>query len=158
MTTTILVAGATGDLGQRIVRELLQHDVRLRVLTRPGSTSASALFGDDDRIEVVSAAYSDHTALTAASTGVDVVVSAVSGIRPVIVDAQRALLKAAIAAGVPRFIPSDYSADYRSIAPGSNRNFEIRREFAAEVDAAPIQATSILNGMFTDLHRRARRR
>ncbi|MGA1813077.1 NmrA family NAD(P)-binding protein [Frondihabitans sp. 4ASC-45] len=151
MTTTILVAGATGDLGQRIVRELLQHDVRLRVLTRPGSTSASALFGDDDRIEVVSAAYSDHTALTAASTGVDVVVSAVSGIRPVIVDAQRALLKAAVAAGVPRFIPSDYSADYRSIAPGSNRNFEIRREFAAEVDAAPIQATSILNGMFTDL-------
>lgn len=151
MTTTILVAGATGDLGQRIVRELLQHDVRLRVLTRPGSTSASALFGDDDRIEVVSASYSDHTALTAASTGVDVVVSAVSGIRPVIVDAQRALLKAAIAAGVPRFIPSDYSADYRSIAPGSNRNFEIRREFAAEVDAAPIQATSILNGMFTDL-------
>jgi uncharacterized protein YbjT (DUF2867 family) len=151
MTTTILVAGATGDLGQRIVRELLQHDVRLRVLTRPDSTSASALFGDDDRIEVVSAAYSDHTALTAASTGVDVVVSAVSGIRPVIVDAQRALLKAAVAAGVPRFIPSDYSADYRSIAPGSNRNFEIRREFAAEVDAAPIQATSILNGMFTDL-------
>ncbi|RPE77918.1 MULTISPECIES: NmrA family NAD(P)-binding protein [unclassified Frondihabitans] len=151
MTTTILVAGATGDLGQRIVRELLQHDVRLRVLTRPGSASASALFGDDDRIEVVSAAYSDHTALTAASTGVDVVVSAVSGIRPVIVDAQRALLKAAVAAGVPRFIPSDYSADYRSIAPGSNRNFEIRREFAAEVDAAPIQATSILNGMFTDL-------
>lgn len=52
---------------------------------------------------------------------------------------------------MPRFIPSDYSADYRSIAPGSNRNFEIRREFAAEVDAAPIQATSILNGMFTDL-------
>lgn len=151
MTQTILVAGATGDLGQRIVRELLQHDVRLRVLTRPGTPSASALFGDDDRIEVVSAAYSDHTALTAASTGVDGVVSAVSGIRPVIVDAQRALLKAAVTAGVPRFIPSDYSADYRSIAPGSNRNFELRREFAAEVDAAPIRATSILNGMFTDL-------
>jgi hypothetical protein len=84
-------------------------------------------------------------------TGVDVVVSAVNGLRSVIVDAQRALLKATVAAGVPRFIPSDYSADYRRIAPDSNRNFELRREFAADVDAAPVQATSILNGMFTDL-------
>jgi uncharacterized protein YbjT (DUF2867 family) len=151
MTNTVLIAGATGDLGQRIVRELLQRDVRIRVLTRPGSASAAALFGDDDRIDIVTAAYFDHTALTAAISGVDVVVSAVSGLRPVIVDAQSALLKATVAAGVPRFIPSDYSADYRQIAPRTNRNFEIRREFAAEVDAAPVQATSILNGMFTDL-------
>jgi uncharacterized protein YbjT (DUF2867 family) len=151
MTKTILLAGATGDLGQRIARELLERDVRLRVLTRPASTTATKLFGGNDRVDVVAASYSDHAALTAAVSGVDVVVSAVSGIRPVIVDAQRALLKAAVAAGVPRFIPSDYSADYRQIAPGSNRNFEIRREFAADVDAAPLQATSILNGMFTDL-------
>lgn len=151
MTSTILVAGATGDLGRRIVRELLQHDVRLRVLTRPGSTTADALFGADDRIEIVTAAYSDHAALTAAASGVDVVVSAVSGVRPVILDAQRALLKATVAAGVPRIIPSDYSADYRRVTPGSNRNFELRREFAGDLDAAPIRATSILNGMFTDL-------
>jgi uncharacterized protein YbjT (DUF2867 family) len=150
MTDTILLAGATGDLGQRIARELLERDVQLRVLTRPGSDTAAALFGDNNRIDIVTA-YSDHAALTAAVSGVDVVVSAVSGVRPVIVDAQRALLKATVAAGVPRFIPSDYSADYRQITPGSNRNFEIRREFAADVDAAPVRATSILNGMFTDL-------
>jgi uncharacterized protein YbjT (DUF2867 family) len=151
MTKTILVAGATGDLGERITRQLLHHDVRLRVLTRPGSGTADALYGDDDRIDIVTAAYSDHAAMTAAVSGVDVVVSAVSGIRPVIVDAQRSLLRATVAAGVPRFIPSDYSADYRQISPGSNRNFELRREFAADVDAAPVQSTSILNGMFTDL-------
>ena len=151
MSPTILVAGATGDLGQRIVRELLMHDVRLRVLTRPGSGAAATLFGGNDRIDIVTAAYSDHAALMTAVDGVDVVLSAVSGIRPVIVDAQRNLLKAAVAAGVPRFIPSDHSADYRPIAPGSNRNFELRREFAADLDAAPIRATSILNGMFAEL-------
>jgi uncharacterized protein YbjT (DUF2867 family) len=69
----------------------------------------------------------------------------------VIVDAQRILLAAAGATGVPRFIPSDYSSDYRQIAIGSNRNFELRREFAADLDAAPIQATSILNGAFADM-------
>ncbi|WIB14837.1 NmrA family NAD(P)-binding protein [Curtobacterium sp. MCPF17_050] len=151
MTSTVLVAGATGDLGQRIVRELLERDVRVRVLTRPGSGTATDLFGADPRVDVVAAAYTDHAALTEAVAGVDVVASAVSGTRPVIVDAQRALLAATVAAGVPRFIPSDYSADYRRITPGTNRNFELRREFAAEVDAAPVRATSILTGMFTDL-------
>jgi uncharacterized protein YbjT (DUF2867 family) len=151
MTSTVLIAGATGDLGRRIVRALLQHDVRLRVLTRPGSATVAALFGDEERIEVVVADYADGAALTTAVTGVDVVVSAVSGVRPVIVDAQRALLAAAVAAGVPRFLPSDYSADYRSIAVGSNRNLQLRREFAADVDAAPIRATSILNGAFAEI-------
>ncbi|MBF0722322.1 NmrA family NAD(P)-binding protein [Sanguibacter inulinus] len=151
MTSTVLVAGATGDLGRRIVRELLGLDAQVRVLTRPGSSAAGDLFGGDGRVEVAAAAYSDHAALTAALAGADVVVSAVSGTRPVIVDAQRALLRAAVAAGVPRFVPSDYSADYRRISPGSNRNFELRRELAAEVDAAPVRATSVLNGMFAEL-------
>ena len=151
MTSTVLVAGATGDLGRRIVRELLQRDARVRVLTRPGNPSAAAVPGDEPRVEVVTAAYSDHVALTAAVSGADVVVSAVSGTRPVVVDAQRALLAATVAAGVPRFVPSDFSVDYRRITPGSNRNLDMRREFAADVDAAPVRATSILNGMFTEL-------
>lgn len=151
MTTTALVAGATGDLGHRIVRELRRHDVRVRVLTRPGSGADPAPFGADEGVEVVRAAYTDQAALTAAAEGTDVVVSAVSGVRPVILDAQRALLRATVAAGVRRFVPSDYSADYRRIGVGSNRNFELRREFAADVDAAPVRATSVLNGMFTEL-------
>lgn len=133
------------------MHELLQHDTRVRVLTRPSSAAAQSGFADDDRIDVVTAAYTDRPALVAALAGVDVVVSAVSGTRAVIVDAQRALLGAAVEAGVPRFIPSDYAADYRSITPGSNRNFELRREFAAALDAAPIRATSVLNGAFTDM-------
>lgn len=151
MTTSVLVAGATGDLGRRIVRDLLTHDTRIRVLTRPGGGTAAALYGANERIDIVTAAYTDPTALTQALSGTDVVVSAVSGTRPVIVDAQRALLAAAVAAGVPRFIPSDYSSDYRQIALGSNRNFELRREFAADLDAAPIQVTSVLNGAFADM-------
>lgn len=150
-TSTVLVAGATGDLGQRIVRELLRHDISVRVLTRPGSGKAHGIYGGEDRVEIHEAAYTDRAALVAAMSGADVVTSAVSGARPVIVDAQRALLAAAVEAGVARFIPSDYSADYRRVTPGSNRNFELRREFAAELDAAPIRVTSVLNGAFADM-------
>ena len=151
MTSTVLVAGATGDLGRRIVRELLRHDTLVRVLTRPGSGRAHGIFGDEDRVKIHEAAYTDRAGLVSALSGVDTVISAVSGARPVIVDAQRALLAAAVDAGVARFIPSDYSADYRRITPGSNRNFELRREFAAELDAASIRVTSVLNGAFADM-------
>jgi uncharacterized protein YbjT (DUF2867 family) len=150
-TATVLVAGATGDLGRRIVRELLRHDTLVRVLTRPGTGTAHGMYGGDDRVEVHEVAYTDRAGLASALSGVDTVISAVSGARPVIVDAQRALLAAAVAAGVARFIPSDYSADYRRITPGSNRNFELRRELAADLDAAPIRVTSVLNGAFADM-------
>ena len=151
MTSTVLVAGATGDLGQRIVGELLRNDTLVRVLTRPGSGKAHGIYGGQDRVEIHEVDYTDAPAMVSALSGVDAVVSAVSGARPVIIDIQRALLTAAVDAGVARFIPSDYSADYRRIAPGSNRNFELRREFAAELDAAPIRVTSVLNGAFADM-------
>ena len=151
MTRTVLVAGGIGDLGERIVRELLRHDARVRVLTRPGSARAQDLFGDRTRVDIVEADYADPVALTSALSGMDTVVSAVSGAAPVIIDAQRALLAAAVRAGVRRFVPSDYSSDYRRIALGSNRNFELRRQFAADVDAAGIRATSVPNGAFTDM-------
>ncbi|RIJ51330.1 NmrA family NAD(P)-binding protein, partial [Clavibacter phaseoli] len=49
----VVVAGATGDLGRRIVRELLAAGARVRVLTRPGSAAATEAWGDDPRVEVV---------------------------------------------------------------------------------------------------------
>ncbi len=151
MTTSILVAGATGDLGRRITRELLTHDTEVRVLTRPGSGTAHELYADEPRVTVVEATYADPAVLSDALVGVDTVVSALSGTRSVIVDAQRILVEAAVLAGVARFIPSDYSADYRRIAVGSNRNLELRREFAGFLDAAALRSTSVLNGAFTDM-------
>lgn len=153
-SSTVLVAGATGDLGSRIVDALLaaDPDVRVRALSRSATgPAADRLTRRSDRVSVSAADYDDHDRLVTALAGVDVVVSALSGTRSVIVDAQTSLLRAAVDAGVPRFVPSDYSADYRAITPGTNRNFELRREFAATLDAAPIRATSVLNGAFTDM-------
>src|SRR5688500_15201068 len=66
-------------------------------------------------------------------------------------DVQSNLLNAAVASGVPRFIPSDYCIDYTRLPVGHNRNLDLRRAFMEILDKAPIQATSILNGMFMDL-------
>ena len=84
-------------------------------------------------------------------SGVTCVVSALAGLRDVIIDAQKVLLDAAIAAGVPRFIPSDYSLDFTKFSHGENRNLDLRREFHTYLDSTSIAATSIFNGAFMEL-------
>ncbi len=68
-----------------------------------------------------------------------------------IVEAQSVLLEAAIAAGVPRFIPSDFCTDFTTLPEGENRNFDLRREFHKRLDVAPIASTSIFNGAFGEI-------
>ena len=149
--TLIVVAGATGNLGGRIARQLRDRGADVRALVRTESEAQTVAALERDGIAVSRVDYARQAELTRACEGASCVVSALSGLRPVIVDAQGALLDAAVAAGVPRFVPSDYCIDYQGLVPGGNRNLDLRREFRVRVDRAPIGATSILNGMFTDL-------
>ncbi|WP_231590667.1 NmrA family NAD(P)-binding protein [Hymenobacter terrenus] len=148
---TIALAGATGDLGFRIAQSLLERGAIVRALVRPGSTKPEITSLRNLGAAIVEVDFNSVPALTHACAGASCVVSALSGLRDVIVDGQKRLLDAAVAAGVPRFIPSDYSIDYTKLLDSSNRNLDLRREFSQRLDQAPIQATSILNGMFTDL-------
>jgi hypothetical protein len=86
-----------------------------------------------------------------ACMGMSCVVSALQGLRDVIVDAQTVLLDAAIKADVPRFIPSDYSIDFTKFPAGENRNLDLRREFHKRLDETSISATTIYNGAFAEL-------
>jgi NmrA-like family protein len=95
--------------------------------------------------------FSRPATVASACSGASCVVSALSGLREVIVDAQTSLLEAGLDAGVPRFIPSDYCIDFTRLPPGTNRNLDWRREFRNRVDGAPLAATSILNGAFTEM-------
>ncbi|WP_375436480.1 NmrA family NAD(P)-binding protein [uncultured Hymenobacter sp.] len=148
----IVLAGATGALGLLIAHHLRQRGATVRALVRPAaSAKAEAASLWQQGATVVEVDYDNVADLTKACTGATCVVSAVSGLREVIVETQTRLLEAAVAAGVPRFIPSDYSIDYTKLPNGSNRNLDLRREFCSRLDKAPIAATSILNGMFTDL-------
>ncbi|WP_201984630.1 NmrA family NAD(P)-binding protein [Hymenobacter rubidus] len=152
--TPIVLAGATGALGLLIAHHLRRRDAAVRALVRPESgQGAEAKSLRQQGVEVVPVDYNNAAALAQACGGASCVVSALSGLRDTIVDVQTRLLEAAVAAGVPRFIPSDFSADFTNLPEGSNRNFDLRREFQRRIDKAPIQATSILNGMFMDLLR-----
>jgi nucleoside-diphosphate-sugar epimerase len=148
---TIVLAGAAGDLGARIAKALIGRGAAVRALVR-NDVSAD----DRDRLAgtgavVAPAVVSDIGSVAAACEGAACVVSALNGLREIIVDRQGVLLDSAVKAGVPRFISSDYSADFTKTRPGDNRNLDLRREFMARADRAPIRVTSILNGAFMDM-------
>ena len=151
MNNVIVVTGATGNLGGRIVNALLNKGAQVRAIVRPGSDGAKLDELRGKGVTVIQSEMSDAHELAPALAGAAVVVSAVAGLRDVIVDTQAIVLDAAVAAGVPRFIPSDFSTDYTRLPAGDNRNFDLRREFRTYLDKAPIQATSILNGAFGEI-------
>jgi hypothetical protein len=147
----IVVAGATGNLGGRIAKILCERGVEVRALVRYGATQDKIERLQESGATVVSVDYSNASDVTSACSGVSCVVSALSGLREVILDAQTVLLEAAIKAKVPRFIPSDYSIDFTKFAPGQNRNLDLRRDFHKRLDTASISATTIFNGAFADM-------
>jgi uncharacterized protein YbjT (DUF2867 family) len=147
----ILLAGGTGDLGGRIAAALHRRRIAFRALVRPGGLAAPRSALEAAGATLVEADYEDAVALRRACEGCGCVVSALNGLEPVIMGQQGRLLDAAVAAGVPRFIPSDYALDFTRTRPGDNRNLDLRRAFMARIDRMPIRATSVLNGAFADL-------
>jgi len=139
----VLVVGASGNLGGKIVRELRARGAAVRATfhKRP----------PPDGVEAVQADLADPVALTNACAGVHTVISAVQGLADTILDGQTNLLHAAEAAGVARMIPSDYSVDFFKTQDGGNRNLDLRRAFNQRLDASKVRGTSVLNGAFMDL-------
>lgn len=151
MPDTIVLAGATGDLGGRIARALIAGDAHVRAIVRPTSDGRRIAALKRRGVEVVTVAGSDLDGLSAACAGATCLVSALSGLRDVIVDAQLRLARAAAKAKVKRFIPSDYCIDFSRLPTGSNRNLDLRRELWSRLEDVPIRPTSILSGAFADL-------
>lgn len=147
----ILVAGATGNLGLRIVRELIKLKAKVIALVRKEAPkdkiSKLKLIGS----EILYTDYEDAYSLSSSLKGVSCVVSALSGLEDVILEKQSILLDASVIAGVPRFIPSDFSIDFTKFPEGQNRNLDLRRKFHILLDNSPISNTSILNGAFADM-------
>lgn len=149
--STIILAGATGRLGQLMTGHLIARGAKVRAIVRPTSAPEKVEQLRKLGAHIVAVDFSNASQLADACRGADCVVSTLAGLREVIVDAQTQLLDAAVKAGVPRFIPSDYCIDYANLTPGENRNLDVRREFHERLEKAPIAGTSVLCGMFTDL-------
>ncbi|MBV8865099.1 MAG: NmrA family NAD(P)-binding protein [Acidobacteriaceae bacterium] len=151
MSTKVAVAGATGNLGLRIVRALAKTDALIIALARTGTAEEklTALRTAGAQVEAVDFGNKEETA--SMLDGVRCVVSTLQGLADVILQTQSRLLEAVVEASVPRFIPSDFATDFRQLPAGENRNFDLRRKFHETLDPAPVRATSIFNGAFAEI-------
>ncbi|MEV4018791.1 aromatic alcohol reductase [Nonomuraea angiospora] len=149
--STVFVAGATGRLGRLIIDSLRRRDVQIRALVRPGNAEGRQAF-DDPAIEIVEGDIRDPAdRLTRALQGVDVVVSAVQGGAEVIIDGQVNLLRAAEQAGVPRWIPSDFSLGIDRLDYGDNDFADLRKKAAEAFRGSSVATTSVLCGAFLEV-------
>jgi len=99
----VLLIGASGNLGPSVLREFLNSPFNISVLSRQEST---ATFPSD--VKVIKADYSSSSSLTAALQGQDAVISIVGGVA---LGDQQKFIDAAIAAGVKRFLPSEFGSN-----------------------------------------------
>ena len=157
MTTklTVLVAGSTGMLGSKIVSALLDKgklDVRAMVRSTNDTNPKNRQKIDAMKAKgatIVEGDVMQPETLLPLCTGVDVVVSAI-GNNEVTVPGQKNLIDAAKQQGVKRFIPSDYSADYRGLNYGDNDNLDKRKEVLEYLQQSGLDYTLVLNGAFMD--------
>jgi nucleoside-diphosphate-sugar epimerase len=147
----IVVAGGTGNLGGKIIKALLDKGAEVRALVRSTSNPEKISQLESLGSKVISVDMSSEEEIATACKGATCVVSALAGLQDVIIDTQKVLLNATIKAGVPRFIPSDYSLDFTNFHNGENRNLDLRREFHRYLDSTSIHATTIFNGAFMDM-------
>ncbi len=147
----IIVAGATGNLGARIVKALTSRGADVISLVRVDTDVAKVRTLQDLGSKIARIDQGNTDQIAEAASGAACAISALQGLRDVIIDAQKAILDAAVKAGIPRFIPSDFASDFTKQPEGENRNFDLRREFYRALDHASIRATSIFNGAFGEI-------
>ena len=111
---TYLITGATGDVGSKVVRQLLDRGERPRVFVRDAA-KAQMLFGD--RVDVIVGDLGDAASLGVALDGADAVFLVNSG--PSIPELDALAAKAAKAAGVKHMVKLSSMDVEQSLAIGA---------------------------------------
>lgn len=142
----VIIIGAGGNLGPSILDAFLKESsFHTTVLSRQGSKSTFP-----SGVKVIHADYDSNTSLKDAFHGQDAVISLVGGTA---LGDQNKLVDAAIAAGVKRFIPSEYGSNTpdkrtRDIVPVFEAKISTVNYLKSKESA--ISWTSIITGPFFD--------
>ena len=104
--TRVVLAGATGNLGIPVLEALLEATFAVTVLSRTGGNSSR--LEAHPHLTISEVDFQSVQSLTPALRGIDVVVSCMATLA---IGSQNALIDAAVAAGVKRFIPAEFGMD-----------------------------------------------
>ncbi|ETN41055.1 uncharacterized protein HMPREF1541_02990 [Cyphellophora europaea CBS 101466] len=143
---SVAIAGASGAVGTHVLQALLNAGFQVTVLTR--SKKAGAY---DASVKVVEVDFTSLESLTAALQNIDAAVSTVAGEA---IPVQGVLIDAAAAAGVKRFIPSEYGSctthPELQTYPWYEDAFNIRQKLQEKARAGKLTWTVVACGAFRE--------
>jgi uncharacterized protein YbjT (DUF2867 family) len=154
--TRILLAGATGMLGNRIATHLLEDPaVELRLLVRAGALDDSRKQRALEPLITAGARLregdvTDPASLDEPTRDIEVVVSALQGDAEIVIDGQVALATAAATNGARRILPSDFAVDLFKATPGEHASFDLRRTADEQIAKLDLEQVNVLCGAFLD--------
>lgn len=142
----IALAGATGNLGPSVLAALASANYTITILSRTGAPVPNA--PQDATIKKVD--FTSLSSLTSALQGIDALVSCLPdfSLQPLLIDA-------AIAAGVQRFLPSEFGSDSYGNAnarslPVFKDKVKTQEYLKQKAEEGKISYTVVVNGAFLD--------
>jgi len=151
---SILVVGATGNLGKYITLECLKKpELLVNILVRDPKK-------DKDLCEQVQQAggkcikgdVTKPETIKDCTKGIHTVISAVIGDFETVVGGQKNLLEDSLKNGVKRFVPSDFSFYIWNLKKGEHFFTTQRLEFRESLDKSSIKGLHVSNGFFMETY------
>lgn len=146
----VLIVGATGNIGQKLIDSFLNRNQAVRILARNPSSIPSATLSKLEGV-IQSSSYYDIDALDRACKGVDAVVCAFSGIPELQLEGQLLLLRAAERAGVKRFAPASWNYDWSNMSLNQLEIYDPYISFRKHVElSSSIKPMYVLCGILAE--------
>jgi uncharacterized protein YbjT (DUF2867 family) len=145
----ILIAGATGNLGPHLVKELTNQGHQVTVLLRSETLKNPEKLQPLQKagVSIIEGDLGDYQALEKACANQDIVISAVGGGQ---IMQQVDLAKAAKQAGVKRFIPSEFGVDPFAAGDGACDLFDAKAGAQKQIKKVGIPMTPIYTNGFME--------
>ncbi|KAK7214460.1 hypothetical protein V2G26_002463 [Clonostachys chloroleuca] len=148
----VLISGATGSLGFRLIDSIISRGHQVRVVARhPEKISAERFEKLESFVKATS--YYDIPAIEKACAGVDAAVICAYNEAPHLqLDGQLILLRASERAGVQRFLASSFCAEYRGMQLGEQDSYDGFLSFDAQArKSSSINPNYIFTGALSEV-------
>lgn len=148
---SILIAGATGKLGSRVTKYCLaKQNLAVNILIRnPDKNKELCESVTHAGGNVIKADLKDPESLKDVTKGIHTLISTVDGEDTL--PGQLLLLEDGIKNGLKRFVPSDYTLNYKNYKIGDSFVYDIPLKFREKLEQTNVKGLHVFPGIITEV-------
>jgi len=149
----VAVIGATGQVGTPLTRGLLKEGHQVTAIVRGRNPNNELSLADHETLGakvVICADMQNDDAVAEAIAGCDTLVASVPASKTVILELEPIWLKAAVKAGLERFVPNEFGCHTRALEMGDGEIFDRKKRFHELLFESGIAWTLFYNGGIFD--------